>query len=78
MIYDFDATKARDFIEKLMDRTYGRGKRKGKKVVEKQKQEKQEKIEEYRYYYIKNGRHRGYGENACNIYKFNFILYRQN
>ena len=28
IIYDFDATKAHDFIEKLMDGTYGGGKRK--------------------------------------------------
>jgi hypothetical protein len=31
IIYDFDADKAHDFIEKLMDGTYGGGKRKGRK-----------------------------------------------
>ena len=31
IIYDFDETKARNFIEKLMDGTYGGGKRKGRK-----------------------------------------------
>jgi hypothetical protein len=29
MIYDFDENKAQDFIEKIMDGTYGGGKRKG-------------------------------------------------
>jgi endonuclease IV len=29
IIYDFDETKARNFIKKLMDGTYGGGKRKG-------------------------------------------------
>jgi len=29
IIYDFDETKARNFIKKLMDRSYGGGKRKG-------------------------------------------------
>jgi endonuclease IV len=31
IIYDFDEAKARNFIEKLMDGTYGGGKRKGRK-----------------------------------------------
>ena len=31
MTYDFDKTKAHDFIEKLVDGTYGGGKRKGRK-----------------------------------------------
>jgi hypothetical protein len=31
MIYDFDKIKAHDFIEKLVDGTYGGGKRKGRK-----------------------------------------------
>ena len=31
MIYDFDENKAHDFIEKIMDGTYGGGKRKGRK-----------------------------------------------
>jgi endonuclease IV len=31
IIYDFDESKARNFIKKLMDGTYGGGKRKGRK-----------------------------------------------
>jgi len=31
MIYDFDEDKAHDFIEKIMNGTYGGGKRKGRK-----------------------------------------------
>jgi hypothetical protein len=37
MIYDFDKTKAHDFIEKLVDGTYGGGKRKGRKGSRKTK-----------------------------------------
>ena len=37
MTYDFDKTKAHDFIEKLVDGTYGGGKRKGRKGSRKTK-----------------------------------------
>jgi len=37
MIYDFDKIKAHDFIEKLVDGTYGGGKRKGRKGSRKTK-----------------------------------------